>query len=281
MKTMTRILGLTAVLAVAAMAVPTAEANCIPGTVFGTWGGGGYYYVNLPAGSNNANVVGTFWKKGDFAGANNGPYDDSIWLRFYAPTSKWYISGDTSSGMIGCPNGGNLIIQLDLADGSSLTMESIETPATALRWDFSTLQTDFTPAPRPRPRVQTSSRSGTSVNLTINTDAQVGGSYGPQGSAIAIAPTYRLVTASGTADPGTSSAAYTPGPAITPGAPLPTSVDCSNTAADQWVAVQTLIDGVPSATVGPRTRIECDPTLADPKFKQIDRPARPNPRSGR
>jgi hypothetical protein len=129
--------------------------------------------------------------------------------------------------------------------------------------------------------VQTSSRSGSLVNLTLNSDPQTGGFYGPQGGAIAIAPTYRLVTASGNADPGSGAAAYAAGPAITPGSPVPTSVDCSNTAVDQWVAVQTLVDGIPSQTVGPRTRIECDPTLADPEFKKIDRPARPNPRRGR
>lgn len=281
MKTMTRILGLTAVLAVIAAMAPAADASCIPAAQFSTWGAGGYFYVNLPAGSNNSNIVGRFWAKGNPANDNAG-YDDSQWLRFYAPTSKWYISGSTGDiPGTNCPTGSNMVLTLDLADGSSLILESIETPATAVRWDFSTLGTDFSPAPKPRPRVQSSSRSGTSINLTVNSDAQTGGSYGPQGSAVAIAPTYRLATASGAADPGTSAAAYTPGPAITPGSPLPTSVDCSNTAVDQWVAVQTLIDGVPSATVGPRTRIECDPTLADPDFKKIDRPARPNPRRDR
>jgi hypothetical protein len=281
MKTMIRILGVAAVVAMIAAAVPTAQANCIPGTTFSTYGAGGFFYVNLPAGANNANVVGKFWAKGNNGSANNGPYDDALWLKFDAAYGKWYVSGDTSSGMIGCPNGSNLIMTIELADGSSITAESIETPASAVRWDFSTLATDLTPAPKPRPKVASSSRAGTTVNVQLNSDPQVGGNYGPQGGAVTIAPTYRLAIGSGATDPGSDAALYAAGPAVTPGTPFSFPANCTVPTADQWIAIQTIVDGVPAATVGPRTRINCNPALADPKFKHVDRPARPNPRSER
>jgi hypothetical protein len=282
MKITMRILGVAAVLAVAALAIPTANASCIPSAQFSTWGNGGYFYVNLPAGANNSTIVGKFWAKGNFGSGNSGSYDDSQWLKLYAPTNKWYISGATGDpGIAGCPSGSNMIIQLDNADGKSLTLESIETPGTAVRWDYSTLNTDFSFADKPRPRVGSSSRSGSSVNVTMNLTAQSGGTYGPQGAAVAAVPSYQLVVGTGAADPGSAAANYVAVGPIVPGTPLPTSVDCTNTAVDKWLAVQTFVDGQGSSTVSARTRIECDPTLADPDFKHIDRPGRPNPRSGR
>jgi len=147
MKTMTRILGVTAVLAVIALAVPTADAACIPAAQFSSWGAGGFFYVNMPPGATNSTVVGKFWRAGDFAGANNGAYDDSLWLRFCSeaagcPGGKWYISGSTGDipGTV-CPNGGNMILTLEnLADGRTLTLESVETPIEAVRWDFSEIR---------------------------------------------------------------------------------------------------------------------------------------------
>lgn len=268
-------------LAVIAMVVPTASASCIPASQFSTWGAGGYFYVNMPPGANNNTVVGKFWAKGNFGSGNSGTYDDSAWLKLYGPSGRWYISGATGDpGISGCPSGSNLIIQLDNADGSSLTLESIETSA-AVRWDYSTLNTDFNFAQKPRPQVASSSRVGTSVNLSVNTQPQTGGTYGPQGAAVAVAPSYQLVVGTGSADPGSDAGAYSVIGPIVPGAPVPASVDCSNTATDKWIAIQTVIDGQGSATVGARTRISCNPAMADPDFKHIDRPGRPNPRSGR
>lgn len=86
---MTRILTVAAMLAVVAViAAPIASANCLPNKTMTTWGIGGYHYVNLPAGSTNANVVGRFWQAGGRLLANEGTFDDTQWLRFYAPRAS-------------------------------------------------------------------------------------------------------------------------------------------------------------------------------------------------
>lgn len=280
MKTMTRIFTVAAMLAlVAVIAAPIASANCLPNKTMTSWGIGGYKYVNLPAGSNNSNVVGKFWQAGGRSLANEGTFDDTQWLRLYAPTQKWYILGELgTAGVFGCP-AGSLILTLDTASGQNLTVQLDETPA-GNAFDLSRFNVDFNLGAKPRPQVGSSARNGTNVDLSINLQAQSAGIY-TLGAAVAATPAYRLVSASGTSDPGGSAAAYAAGPTLTPGGSTPFSANCSNPAADQWIAVQSIVDGVPADTLGPRTRISCNPALANPDFKHIDRPGRPNPRSGR
>ena len=279
MKTMTRILGVTAAVAVVALAASTASANCLPNKTLTSWGGNGYFYINLPAGNDNNTVVGRFWQKGGRALANEGTFDDTQWLRQYTGNGKWYILGELgTAGVFGCPTG-PLIVTVDTAGGQNLTIELDETPA-GFAYDLSRFNTDFTFGQKPRPQVQTSLRTGTSIGGNLVVQAQTGGLY-TLGAAVAAVPTYRLVTAVAASDPGGAAQFYTPGVDVVAGTPSPFNADCTNPAVDVWIAVQTIVDGVPSDTVSPRTRIECDPALADPKFKHIDRPARPNPRSER
>jgi hypothetical protein len=280
MKTMTRIFTVAAMLAVVAViAAPIASANCLPNKTMTSWGIGGYKYVNLPAGSNNSNVVGRFWQAGGRGLANEGTFDDTQWLRFYSGTSKWYILGELgTAGVFGCP-AGSLILTLDTASGQNLTVQLDETPA-GNAFDLSRFNTDFNLGTKPRPQVASSARAGTAVNLQVNVQAQTAGIY-TLGAAEAATPSYRIVSAGGSSDPGGLASAYAAGPAVAPGTPTPFSANCSNPAVDQWISVQELVDGVPSDTLGARTRISCNPALANPDFKHIDRPGRPNPRSGR
>ena len=283
MKTTTRILGAAAVLAVVALvAVPTAHAGCLPNKTLTGWTGSafGYHYVNMPPGQDNNTVVGRFWQTGNRALANEGAFADNFWLRAYAPAGpgKYYILGELGAAEVfGCP-AGSITLTIDTNSGHNLTIQVPENPPAL--FDLGAAQTDFNFGVKPRPQVASSSRAGTAVNLQVNVQAQTGGIY-TIGAAVAVTPTYRLVSASGSSDPGPNAALYTAGPAVTPGTPTPFSADCTNPAVDRWVAVQELVDGVASDTVGARTRINCNPALADPDFKHVDRPGRPNPRSGR
>ena len=45
-------------------------------------------------------------------------------------------------------------------------------------------------------------------------------------------------------------------------------------AVNDWVREE-IVDGVPSEFVSGRTRLGCNPALAEPTFKYVDRPARP------
>ncbi len=253
-----------------------ARANCLPNKTLTSWGVNGYFYVNMPAGATNANVIGRFWQAGGRALANEGTFDDTNWLRLYGPTQKWYILGELgTAGVFGCP-AGSLIVTVDTLSGHSLTMQVDETPA-GNAFDLSRFNTDLDFGTKPRPRVMSSSRAGTVVNLQLTVIARTAGIY-TLGAAVAATPTYRLMSAFGSSDPGGLASAYTPGPAIVPGSPTSFPVDCSNPAGNEWIAIQEIVDGVPSDTVSPRTRLNCNPAMADPEYKQVDRPVRPERR---
>jgi hypothetical protein len=281
MKTTTRILGTVAALAVVALVAAPANAGCLPNKTLTGWTGSafGYNYVTLPPGQNNSTVVGHFWQTGNRALANEGAFNDTFWLRPYAAAGpdQYYILGELGvAEVFGCPSG-SITLTVDTDSGHNLTINVPENPPGS--FDIGAFGDNLSFGAKPRPRVASSSRAGTAVNLSVSTDAQTGGTYG--GGAVAVTLSYRLVVGTGATDPGPDAANYVAGPALTPGSPVSNPVDCANLSVDKWLAVQTLVDGQASDKVGPRTRIECDPTMANPDFKHIDRPTRPSPRSGR
>jgi hypothetical protein len=281
MKTMTRILGTVAVLAVVALVAAPANAGCLPNKTLTGWTGSafGYNYVTLPGGQDNASVVGRFWQTGNRALANEGQFNDSFWLRPYpaAGPDQYYILGELGDAAVfGCPTG-SMPRTVDTASGHNLTINVPENPPAV--FDIGQFGDNLSFGSKPRPQVASSARNGTNVDLQVNVAGQTGGLYG--GGAVAVTLGYRIVSATGSSDPGSSAALYAPGPTVTPGTPAPFVADCTNPAVDRWIAVQSIVDGVPADTVGPRTRINCNPAMADPDFKHIDRPGRPNPRSGR
>ena len=269
---------LAAVLVLAA-ATQAARANCLPNKTLTSWGSDGYFYVNMPAGANNINVIGRFWQTGGRAIANEGTFDDPQWLRLCPAescgTEKWYILGELgTAGVLGCP-AGSLTLTVDTLSGHNLTVELDETPAT-FAFDLSRFGTDLSFGAKPRPVVRSAHREGATIVLELGIDPQSGGIYS-LGSAVAAAPTYRLMSATSASDPGPLAATYTPGPIITPGTLVPFNMDCTQPGLDQWLAIQTIVDGVSSDTVGQRSRLSCN-ILAEPEYKHVDRPVRPERR---
>jgi hypothetical protein len=270
---------ISAVLGVAAMAVvlaTPASANCIPGKVFNSFQTSSVYVV-FDSSATNDSITARFWQDGARANGNEGTYDDSRWLLPFGP-GVFYISGDLGDADVaGCITGRmNMLLQ----SGSQFMFASApEDPSQAAQYDFSNIgASELTAASVNRPRVTTSSRAGAQVNVTVVVDPPVGGSYG---STAAADTAFRVVQATGTSDPGAGAAAYTVLGTVTPGVPAPFTVDCTNTATDRWIATQLVIDGGQQNgdLVSARTRINCNPALADPDkgFKVIDRKGAKSP----
>lgn len=278
MKNMLRIVSLAALVAVAAVAAaPNASALCLPDKLFTSFSSdlGTRYIVGFPAGADASSIVGKFWQTGARAQANEGTYPDDVWL--ISGTGGLYISGAWGDARtFGCASGAMALTMVHNG-GSFVALNIDETGARSSAFDYSRIgSTNFAAATLPKPSVTSSAKNGTNVDLQVSLPAITGGAYGPNASTLA---TYRLVVATGTADPGRSAAAYTTvGPTIPAGGSGALSVDCSNTTVSKFVATQLVFDGQPSDFVGASRQVSCNPALADPNFKMVDRPGRPNPR---
>lgn len=277
MKSMIRIVGLATMVATAlVVTAPSADASCPLPKILSSYGDS-FSYLVPPAGTLDANWAGSkFWQTGAFATANSGTTQmvgqpgGVGFIKFDPVYSVWYISGDLSQqGIVGCPSGSiSMLLQTNTGGEARFHVRTGVSDASGnFRLNSGG---DWPLVLMPRPRVVSSSRTGSTVNLQLNLDAATPGVTGlPVGLA------YQVVTASSATDPGRNASAFTGGTTITPGTPVPLPSDCANVAADNWVATRLVIDGVPTDLVSNPTRVECDPALADPKFKHIDRPAKP------
>jgi len=292
-------------LAVVALA-PGTSANCVPAKVFGQVGVT-YTYVFMPTTSTNTNasIIGTFWEVGAAPTHNSIGCTDASWFPVcntaqYAcggnpPGKTRYINGAFGGSLggrppctvTGCPTGGDLntLIQDTTTDGKivfALARVS-ETPAAGTAYDYSRIA-NITPVDMPRVTVNSSSRVGTTVNLNLNLSALNGGFFGLSGQT-AQGPGnisgYRVNTFTGTADPGRLRTLWQPDAVSRPytGAAvnIPTfAVNCSNTALDVFVSVSLEFDSGTWASdyTSQSVRVECDPTIADPKrFRSLDKPS--------
>lgn len=260
-----------------------AVASCSPPKVASTWDAfnGVFYYIDAGADGVVGSEQGAWWQLGNYAAANDGGAPVSNFFYFYA--------GDATLGAIvndmgayvnnGCP-GGSMIhtIEVTTTGGGAkfAAMTVNESPGAPLDFDYTTYGSNTSLVTIPRPRVTASSRVTTNVNLTISIDSAAAGTKGPSASG-AVAG-FRVLSASAASDPGRLASAYgvrataaSAGGAAVAG--VAASVDCANTANDQWVVTQIqYADGQFSELVSAPTRVECDPNLADPgRFKIIDK----------
>jgi hypothetical protein len=273
-----------AIAVVAIVSAAPAQAGCASNYFFSTWATdiSQYSYLQFAAGADPAtNIIGRYWQDGARATANEGTYDDVNWIKPFGG-DEWYINGDLQYGGGGCPaNFLNVVIQHNRGTSADiLVLRANEEGARLPSYDLSSSTRLFVAQPIPRPRVTSSSRNGTSVNLNLQIDSAAGAAYGEDGAAAEITG-YVVKSVSAGADPGRDAALYTTtlGTLAAPGT-LAAAVDCTNTAQDQFVVLQLQFDGgqFSSDLVGAATRVECDPNLADPKFKMIDRKATKTPK---
>lgn len=178
---------------------------------------------------------------------------------------------------VGCPGSLSTLAVLAMnqtpTDTEFLLDTIVETPANAsANFDYGS-QGNHNMIKIPRPRVLSSSRAATVVNLSVAVDSIAGGLYGP--NAATAVTGFRILGKSATADPGRSASSYDAAPLATiasaggAAATTPVAVNCSNTANDQFLAVQIVFENgaILSDSVSAATRVKCDPTIANPNPK--------------
>jgi hypothetical protein len=277
------VLGLIATALVSVAFAPSASASCIPAKSAKTYnsGTGAFAYWHGVTPTAGTTMSGQTWQLGapgvwSTGNCNTVDMGNPTPGFFYFAGENIGLNLDLGACGNGCPAPLATIAVAAYKSGPGgtefLVATIAETPASAVNFDYAT-QGDHNMVTLPRPRVTTSSRAGTSVNLGISVPAVTGGLYGPNaGSAIT---GFNILSAQGSSDPGRSASAYTlRGSIAATGGTAGTgaiSVDCTNTAQDQWVVTQINFENgaVLGSAVSQPTRINCNPALADPKYKII------------
>jgi hypothetical protein len=268
---------------------PSASAACAVLKVMSTYNSSTGQYVYWPTTvGNTGTLTGQSWQLGAYASWNDRQQGTSP----ACSGNLYFAAGGTANSIglqllmnacgAGCPTPGATVAYLaqnksNVPGGPTdfLLITSAETN-NGLNWDLS-LSGPHNLVPIPRPRVTSSSRAGNLVNLQVAMDPTSVGATGP-GAANAITG-YKVLARQAATDPGRSAAAYTQtlNTYTTSGggsaAALPASVDCTNQAQDYWLVTQIIVEGgaVGSDAVSQATRVGCNPALADPKFKIIDK----------
>jgi len=288
-------LGIAGVIVVGGM-VTDASAACNPTKDFKlAFSDEGDFWMNFPADANSdisgGVLKGRFWKAGARGAANEGPPGacaESTYLFSDAPghiTIFGQSGGEVLSGFCindGCVDGAQITLIQTLSNDGTKAYYAVgkvnENPGGEFRYNRG--GTDWQVTEVPRPRVTNSSRSGNTVNLNVAMNPPTGA----HGEADAFARNsiltgYQLVRFEGLADPGRLPGAWTNLGSVIP---VNESTDtpavgvgavCAGTTQDVFVAMRPVYDGgaFSGDYVGASTRVECDPAVADPRFKMIDR----------
>jgi hypothetical protein len=286
------VFGVAAVALATVVMAPAASAACASARSAKTYnsGTGAYSYWHAPSGDTGGTLVGQTWQLGAPGTWSTGNCNS---VDVGSPGGAGFIyfgaggiglNLDLAACGSGCPaSGSTLAVVAQKKSGATtdfLVATVVETPGGAVNFDYST-QGNHEMIPMPRPRVTSSSRAGTTVNLNVQVPAISAGLYGP--NAANAVTGFNILSASSATNPGRDAAAYTLRSAITsPGGNAATgavSVDCTNPNADQWVVTQLVLEGgVGSSAVSEATRVNCNPALADPKYKIV--PKRGTPKQG-
>jgi hypothetical protein len=261
------------VLALLSLTAPSASAACNPpksvSTYNGVTGAYVYFHTTVPSPNGSYGLLGKIWDDdGDHTGTCN---EFGTFLYFGAAPGNIGVNMSLGDACVpGCPTR-TLSLQITASNTANQTQtivtKVVETPAGANNFDFSSqAPADLELGSYPRPRVISSSRVGSTVNLSVSLDGSASLYRNGTGTDIT---GFNLVSASSLGDPGPRASLYAlrsfvPTPGGAPGTGLAT-VDCSNFVNDQWIAAQLVsATGGPSNAVGPRTRVKCNPALANP-----------------
>jgi hypothetical protein len=289
------ILGAVAVIAVAGIA-SDANAACNPTKDFKlAFGGGGDRFLNFPPDANTVIgggvLKGRFWQGGARGAVNEGAPGDCPEATYMLETAPQQLTifgqsgGDVlSTGPcvnVGCPAGTMVIVIQTLSnDGTNAYYAAGKVTEGLGEFDFGRTGVDWTVTPIARPRVSSSSRAGNTVTLNVALDGPTGAHGEADGFARnSILSGYQIVRFEGLADPGRQAASWTNVGSVVPvneNGDTPViglGAVCAGTTNDVFVAMRPVFDGgqFSGDYVGASTRVECDPAVADPRFKMIER----------
>lgn len=274
------VLGLAVTALVGVAFAPTASASCLPDKAASTYGAGLAYWhgVTPVAGSTLSGQTWQLGAPGVWSTGNCNQVDQGSGSPGFLYFAGENIGLNLHLGTCGngCPAGGSTLViaayKTSPAGTEFLVATIAETPAGVVNFDYST-QGDHNLVTLPRPRATSSSRAGSLVNVGIQIPAVSGGLYGP-GAASAITG-YNVLSAPSSTDPGRNAAAYTLRTTIPAAGGVAGTgtiqVDCTNPSTDQWVVTQIVFEngGVLGSAASQATRVNCNPALADPKYKII------------
>lgn len=267
------VLGAAVALVIVGIASTPASALCNPPKSVQTYNSqtGAYVFFNTGLPNAGTSLIGTFWSAAvNHTGTCNTAQPGMLYFGGEGQVGININLGDACVN--GCPSGA-MSIQITAANGANsrtLTTQTVETPAGASQFDFST-KPAYALGDYPRQHVTASSRvAGNLVNVSVGVDAATG--IAQDGTAAQITG-YNILSAISATDPGRDASAYTlrtnipaPGGIATTGS---TQVDCSNINNDQWVVTQLVTTAGASNSVSPATRIKCNPALANPKYNIV------------
>jgi len=266
------VFGVALALVIAVIAAPTASARCpLPKTASTYNSGSGaytYWHPTIPGTS----IIGKIWSgTTDYTGTCNSPTSTDLFMYFNAAgdVGMQVDLGAACIAAAGCPTG-TLSVSSTVTDAQGnqqfLTTQAVES---GFGFDFSGTGHDMVPAAKQV--VTASSPAGTLRNVSVSIPAVSGGLYDGTSGAVT---GYNVRSALGTTDPGRDAGAYptlqtflpAPGGIATSGT---VQVDCSNPAQDRWVVTQLVDASGGAAAVSKATRVNCNSSLADPKFKIV------------
>ena len=242
------------------------------------------------------NLKGRFWQAGNrAAGGNEGTNcpeatymlsDGGNGIGIFGSMGG-DVLGTGPCDMVGCPAGPLvLLVQTKSVDGSKSYFAVGKVGLTNGAFDFSITDPDqnWVVAESPRARVTTSGRTATNINVNIHFDAPSLYAHGltPSDETATITG-YQVFRVNSNTDPGRGPAAWGAPlqtvPTTASGADIPLTIDCSAVTTDVFLGTRAVFDGGQFAAddISQATRVECDPTLANPRFNQIEkkRPSAP------
>ena len=291
MKSTSLTLGIASVLVAVGFA-PEVHAACMPPKDFKlAYSDEGDHWLIFPPHSNSTiggGVLKTrFWEPGNRAAVNEGDGCPQEAYMFQLDPDHITIFGASGGNVLGsmcdnlgCPTDALIMLVQTLSEDGMQAYYAVGKVAEDVgEFRYNRGGTDWQLTEIPRPRVQSSSRTTTSQMINVCIDPPMGAHGEADGfTRNSIVTGYQIVRAEGASDPGRDPVRWT-----NVGSPVPVNEDtCSSVAIqsafcvpddDVFFAVRPIFDDgeFMADYVGASTRVECSPTLAEPRFGTIER----------